>query len=131
MGRRTAVPLLAPQLCEKVDRASSALLHGCLESGHEAVAEVEDERGGIDVPHIARRQLEVVRLGARGREVADVDSRSGDLLDGEGDRVEGGHDGLLGRTRARGAATDEQRCRYHERATKENDSRKHVAQTSS
>ena len=90
--RAPAEAALLPQLGEHVERAALALLHRRLEAGHEAVAEVEDERGVVDGPHVGRCQLEVVRLGPGRRQVTDVGAAAGDLLRREGERVEGRHD---------------------------------------
>ena len=64
------------------------------------LTEVEDERRAVDVAHVARRQLEVVRLGAGRRQVADAGVAPRDLLGGVGERVERRHDRVLCRSPA-------------------------------
>ena len=79
---------------QEVDRRAVPLLQRPLERRHEPVAEVEDESRLLDVAHVARRELEVVRLRARGGQVLDGDGAAADLLGGVGERVERGDDAL-------------------------------------
>ena len=51
-----------------------------LDRGLEAVREVEHEVGPLDAGHVLRRQLDVVRLGARRRQVRDRDAVAADPL---------------------------------------------------
>ena len=64
---------------------------GLLEGRHEPLAEVEHRVGVLDALDVARRQFEIVGLGAGRRQVLDVGA-GGDLLGGIGDRIEGRHD---------------------------------------
>ena len=85
-------PVAQALALEEVDRVLVPF-DGVLERGHEAAAEVEDE---VRLPHpldVAGRELDVVRLGAGGREVHDVDVVRRDLLGDPGERIEGRDDG--------------------------------------
>ena len=86
------VRITARRTREQVYRAAAALLHGRFETGHEAAAEIEDDRGLVDIANVPRGELEVVRLGAGRRQVPHVDRGARDLLSGVGDRVERCHD---------------------------------------
>ena len=124
----SSVAGLLAQLAEHVERAALTLLHRRLEARHEAVAEVEDERGVVDGAHVGGGELEVVRLGPGRRQVPHLGAAAGDLLGGKRERIEGGHDLVpLAASRAAAAAAGRQHGDGGEngRATKENDSRKH------
>ena len=54
--------------------------------------DVEDEVGLLHARDVARRQLDVVRLGAGRRQVRDRDAVAADPLRGEGERIEGRDD---------------------------------------
>ncbi len=110
---------------EEVDRAAAPLPNGGLEAGHEAVAEIEDERRVVDVSHVSRGELEVVRFGAGRREIPDAQRIARDLLDRVGDRVERRDGGIPRAARATRATPGEQPSGSEERSAKENDSRKH------
>jgi hypothetical protein len=79
-------------------RLGGGLLDGRLES----FADVEDDVGVDDLLHLARRQLEVVRLGAGRCQVRHLDGRAADILGRERERIEAGND--LGRARGAGVA---------------------------
>ena len=61
-------------------------------AGLDAVAQQQHEVGLLDVTNVAGRHLEVVRLGARGRQVPHVHAGAAHLLGGERERIEGRHD---------------------------------------
>ena len=108
------LPLLQILSGEQVERAAIALLHGGLEPGHESLPEIEHERRVVDRTDVARGQLEVVRLGACGREIPDGGTGDRDLLGSKRQRIEAGNDRLLAlRARAAAASRCERRCRGH------------------
>ena len=76
---------------EQVDRAARPLSR-LLDRRLEAPAEVEDEVGVRDPLHVARGELEIVRLDARRSQVHDGHARTADLLRGERERIEGRDD---------------------------------------
>jgi hypothetical protein len=99
---------------EHVERATVAPLHGVLEGGLEAAADVDDEVGAPNRLDVARGELHVVRLDARWREVHHlVDQAARDLLGCPRERVKGRHDGSL-RCRALAGAADGQKRDYDE-----------------
>jgi hypothetical protein len=65
----------------------------------ESMSHQQDEPGVLDRLDIVGRELEVVRLGARGRQVRDLDVGPADLLGDEGQGIEGGDDGVPARAR--------------------------------
>ena len=65
----------------------------------ESMSHQQDEAGVLHRLDIVGRELEVVRLGARGRQVRNVDAGAADLLGGEGEGIEGGDDLVTARTR--------------------------------
>ena len=94
----------------RVERADDAVARaGCvLELRLEAVAHEQDELRRVDRLDVARRDLEVVRLGARRRQVLDVRAGRGDLLGRVGEGIEGRDDRRVP-GRARGAAARDDR----------------------
>ena len=92
------------QPVEEVERPAVRAVDGSLERRLEAAAEVEDEVGGADALDVARRELDVVRLGAGRREVRDGHPVAADLLGRVRERIEAGDDRRCGRRRRRRAA---------------------------
>ena len=67
-----------------------ALLGGLLDRGLEAVPEVEHDVGVEHLVDLVGVELEIVRLGARGREVGHVHAVAADALRGVRDGIEAG-----------------------------------------
>ena len=74
----------------------------------EAVREIQDDAGGLDAFDVARRELDVVRLGARRREVVDLERRAAGPLRREGEGIERRHDAVPTSGRRRAAAGGQQ-----------------------
>ena len=90
------------QHVEALTRCSrDRLLHRRLE----AVREIENDVRLLHLGNLARRQLDVVRLGARRRQVLHVDRRPPGALGRKGKRVEGCDDRLAALCSGRTAAT--------------------------
>ena len=94
-----------------VERRTVAPRHRILESGLEASTDVDDQVGVRDLPNVTRGELEIVGLGARGREVDDARARASDLLGDPGKGIEAGDDRRRFRPLIRGAATARQQRR--------------------
>src|SRR5262249_53099035 len=76
-------------------RGPGPALRGLLDRGLEPTAQVENEVGVTNLLDVLRGELHVVRLGARRRQIGDVNSWTADLRRHPRERVEGGHDRLL------------------------------------
>ena len=92
MGVHAAVLLPDLEALQHVDRRAVASARRLLEGGLEPAARVEDEVGRANPLDVARRELDVVGLGAGRCQIHDLDAVASDLLGGEGERVEAGHD---------------------------------------
>jgi hypothetical protein len=114
-----------PYVVEDVERAAASVPDRILDGGLEAVTRVHDERRIVDPRHVARAQLDVVRLLARPRQIDDLDAGTGDVARCVGERIERRDDrlGTAGGTRP-AATRDEERC--HADHAQENGSRKHA-----
>ena len=73
---------------EQLDGSSAGAVHRFLERRLEPLAEIEHHVRGANALHVARRELDVVRLGAGRRQVRHLDARAADPLGREGQRVE-------------------------------------------
>ena len=97
-------------------RGTVVLFRRLLDRGLEPLTEVDDEVGVEDLVDLVGIELEVVRLGARGGEVRDVDPVTSDALRRVRDRIEGGdHRPLRGRRRDSGHEPEHERGRRHRR----------------
>ena len=97
-----------PDSLEHVDPLSVRSLDRLFDGRLEAVREIQDDAGGLDAFDVARRELDVVRLGARGREVVDLERRAAGPLRREGEGIERRHDAVATSSRRRAAAGGQQ-----------------------
>jgi hypothetical protein len=81
--------------CERVQARPLRFPGRVLHRGLKVMREVEHEVGLLQTAHRARRELDVVRLGAGRRQVLDVHFRAPDRGGGESERIEGGDDRAL------------------------------------
>ena len=79
---------------EHVDRGTVSLGDGILDRGLEPARRVDHEARIPDRLDVARRELDIVRLGPGWREVHDLGSVGHDLLGRPGQRIEGRDDGV-------------------------------------
>ena len=75
-----------------VDRWAAPIRDRVLDGGLESAGEIHDDVGIADLLHVARRELDVVRLDTGRSQVRHRDVFAADLLDREGERIEGRHD---------------------------------------
>ena len=80
------------QPLEEIELLAVRTVHGSLEAGLEAGAEIEHDVGRADPLHVSRRELDVVRLGAGRGEVPDGDLVAADLLGRVREGIEGRRD---------------------------------------
>jgi len=93
-----------------VDRWAAPIRDRVLDGGLESAGEIHDDVGVADLLHVARRELDVVRLRTCRRHVDDAIAITGDPLRGPGKGIERRDDrGPCVRLAARATGRDEQR----------------------
>ena len=95
-------------LDDPAGRLPSRLFHLWLES---QVSEDQDHVRVVDLSHLVSREVRVVRLDARRREVEHMDLGPTDLLRRPGQRVEGPHDLELAGPRPDGSSASHEHGR--------------------
>jgi hypothetical protein len=103
-GQPFLAALVEGQAGEDVDPLAVRLVDRLADGRLKAPAEVQDDGGALDPPDCLGRQLEVVRFGARRRQVLDVEVRPANALCGKGEGIEGGDHGPLPTPRGAAAA---------------------------